>query len=85
MVYLSNVDVGGGTVFPLLELRNSVFAGDALFWKNLYTDGLTDYHTIHGGCPVLIGSKWITNKWIKYYDNFNTHPCKLEELKRFLF
>ena len=85
MVYLSNVDVGGGTVFPLLALRNSVFAGDALFWKNLYTDGRTDYQTIHGGCPVLIGSKWITNKWIKYYDNFDTSPCALEELKRSLF
>ena len=82
MVYLSNVDVGGGTVFPLLELRNSVFAGDALFWNNLYTDGRTDYQTIHGGCPVLIGSKWITNKWIKYYDNFDTNPCALEGLKR---
>ena len=31
---------------------------------NLKTSGLKDPLTAHGGCPVLVGSKWITNKWV---------------------
>ena len=26
--------------------------------------GNLDYHTIHGGCDVLQGEKWIANSWI---------------------
>ena len=25
-----------------------------------------DPFTVHGGCPVLVGSKWITNKWVRW-------------------
>ena len=32
---------------------------------NLHTNGIPDQLTIHGGCPVLVGSKWITNKWVE--------------------
>ena len=38
-----------------MELSNQV---------NLKTSGLKDPLTAHGGCPVLVGSKWITNKWV---------------------
>lgn len=82
MVYLSNVNFGGGTVFPLINSGNNVSKGSALFWKNMYSDGKTDYLSVHGGCPVLLGSKWITNKWIQYYDNFRTNPCGLVKEKR---
>ena len=82
MVYLSNVDFGGGTVFPLINVGNRASAGSALFWKNMYSDGKTDYFSVHGGCPVLVGSKWITNKWIQYYDNFRSSPCELSDKMR---
>ena len=32
---------------------------------------------MHGGCPVLVGSKWITNKWIHSHDQFLKYPCSL--------
>ena len=38
----------------------------------------TDPMTFHGGCPVLVGSKWITNKWIHSYGQMFNFPCKLE-------
>jgi len=82
MVYLSTVEYGGGTVFPLEKIRSSAIAGNAIFWKNMYSDGRTDYFSVHGGCPVLLGSKWIANKWVQYYDNFYTSPCQLEEFER---
>jgi hypothetical protein len=34
----------------------------------LKPNGALDKLAAHGGCPVLVGSKWITNKWIGYFD-----------------
>ena len=31
--------------------------------------------THHGGCPVLVGSKWITNKWVGYKEQWHAWPC----------
>ena len=39
--------------------------GDLAFWFNIDRNLNVDYLTFHGGCPVLVGSKWITNKWIR--------------------
>ncbi len=34
----------------------------------------------HGGCPVLVGSKWILNKWIYSFDQWKTYPCLLDRM-----
>ena len=81
MMYLSTVEAGGGTAFPLLGIKSNSKAGDALFWNNLLSDGKRDFLSVHGGCPIVIGSKWVTNKWILHYDNFRTTPCHLTEYK----
>ena len=84
MGYLSDVELGGGTVFPLLGLRSQAVRGDAIFWLNLHSDGSTDPLTLHGGCPVLVGSKWITNKWIAHHDQgLLSYPCGLRPLERY--
>jgi len=84
MVYLSNVEMGGGTVFPLLGIRSLPVEGDAIFWLNTLSDGSCDLLTKHGGCPVLVGSKWISNKWIGYNDQGLEHnPCGLREKDQF--
>ena len=61
---MSEVESGGATVFPYLKLRISPRKGAAVFWYNLKRSGDVDYKTKHGGCPVLLGSKWVANKWI---------------------
>lgn len=40
-------------------------------------NGNLDLFTHHGGCPVLAGSKWITNKWIHTVAQWNKYPCTL--------
>lgn len=40
--------------------------------------GRTDLKTLHGGCPVLAGSKWITNKWFISYAQMRNYPCPIE-------
>ena len=78
MVYLENVQAGGATAFPNTGLRVAVNKGDAAFWINLRTSGFVDRLTHHGGCPVLVGSKWITNKWVGYLPQFRGWPCSRE-------
>jgi prolyl 4-hydroxylase len=78
MVYMSNVDAGGATVFPALGLTVWPVKGDSLFWYSIDNAGQVDLLTHHGGCPVLKGSKWITNKWIRWYNQFDSNPCGLD-------
>lgn len=78
MAYLSDVQMGGMTSFPRLGLASKASLGDAIFWLNLESNGAIDRLTSHSGCPVIIGSKWITNKWILYHDQFQKYKCSLD-------
>ena len=59
-------------------LQVEAVEGSAILWKNLFLDsGKPDPTTLHAGCPVALGSKWITNKWIQMFDQFKSYPCPL--------
>ena len=58
MVYLSDVEEGGYTVFPRMNLGIKPKKGSAIYWRNLQSDGSKLTDTLHGGCPVLHGEKW---------------------------
>lgn len=75
---LTDVEKGGETVFPYLKLRIPARKGTAAFWYNLRTTGEGDVFTRHAGCPVLLGNKWVANKWIHEHGQEFRRPCKPE-------
>jgi prolyl 4-hydroxylase len=58
---------GGETVFPNLEEKYKLKAGDALFFNTLDNYGLDTSKALHGGEPVKDGEKWICNLWVHKY------------------
>ena len=42
-------------------------------------NGEGDYRTRHAACPVLIGQKWVSNKWFHEYGNEFNRKCSLDE------
>ncbi|XP_032232333.2 prolyl 4-hydroxylase subunit alpha-1 isoform X3 [Nematostella vectensis] len=79
MFYLSEVEAGGSTVFIKTGVKTNPFKGGAVFWYNLKKSGEGDWDSLHAGCPVLIGNKWVANKWLHEHGNEFTRQCGLTE------
>ncbi|KAK2827453.1 hypothetical protein Q7C36_018379 [Tachysurus vachellii] len=73
LVYMSDVEVGGSTVFPDIGAALQPKIGSAVIWLNLLKNGEEDTRTLHAACPVFVGSKWVANKWIR---------CRGQEFRR---
>ncbi|XP_036443399.1 prolyl 4-hydroxylase subunit alpha-2 isoform X1 [Colossoma macropomum] len=78
--YMSDVEAGGATVFPDFGAAIWPRKGTAVFWYNLFRSGEGDYRTRHAACPVLVGSKWVSNKWIHERGQEFRRPCGLTEV-----
>lgn len=65
VIYLSDVEAGGGTVFPTIGLEVLPKKGGAVFFANVDERGAPDRLTLHGGSPVTKGVKFVANKWLR--------------------
>uniref|UniRef100_A0A673M768 Prolyl 4-hydroxylase subunit alpha-1 n=1 Tax=Sinocyclocheilus rhinocerous TaxID=307959 RepID=A0A673M768_9TELE len=79
LIYMSDVAAGGTTVFPEVGATVKPMKGTAIFWYNLFPSGEGDYRTRHAACPVLLGNKWVSNKWIHERGQEFRRPCGLKE------
>ncbi|NWX47374.1 P4HA3 hydroxylase, partial [Steatornis caripensis] len=78
MIYLSAVEAGGSTAFIYANFSVPVVKNAALFWWNLRRNGDGDEDTLHAGCPVLAGDKWVANKWIHEHGQEFRRPCSTD-------
>ncbi len=69
LMYLNEVESGGGTGFPKLKLEVEPIPGRVVLFHNI-KEGTHDRHkkSLHGGLPVVAGEKWACNLW------FRAHP-----------
>ena len=65
VIYLNDVDAGGGTLFPELGLEVSPQKGGAVFFTNVTPEGNPDRLALHGGSPVISGVKFVATKWLR--------------------
>ncbi|XP_017076147.1 prolyl 4-hydroxylase subunit alpha-2 [Drosophila eugracilis] len=75
LFYLSDVTLGGATVFPSLRLSVFPKKGSALLWYNLDHKGDGDVRTLHSACPTVVGSRWVMTKWIREWRQLFKRPC----------
>ena len=83
MLYLSEVQSGGFTIFPKLNLAFKPQPGQLLWWVLRKTDGVPDQRMTHLGCPVMYGDKWILNKWINWGAQMANYKCFLPRGRNF--
>jgi prolyl 4-hydroxylase len=65
MIFLNDVDEGGETDFPLLDIAITPRAGTLLIWNNADETGRPNRLTLHAGNPVRRGTKYIVTKWYR--------------------
>jgi len=62
--YLNDDFTGGKTNFPKLDITVCPRKGSALFFEYNYSK-ITNHLTLHGGMPVVHGTKYIATSWIR--------------------
>lgn len=69
-LYLSDVDEGGETGFPTLNIKVKPKKGSALLWPSTTNDNpeKIDGRTLHQAHPVVKGRKFAANTWIHLYN-----------------
>ena len=65
VMYLNDVEQGGETFFPKLNLSVSPQKGMAVYFEYFYNDQTINEQTLHGGAPVITGEKWVATQWMR--------------------
>ncbi|HWT13328.1 MAG TPA: 2OG-Fe(II) oxygenase [Allosphingosinicella sp.] len=77
MVFLNVPEGGGQTVFENAGLKVVPRRGNLLTWNNLDARGEPNFYSLHQGCPVTAGVKYIITKWYRErawtYSSVNTY------------
>lgn len=69
-MYFSDVEEGGETNFPKLNVKVKPKKGAALLWPSVHSEdpSRVDQRTLHAALPVVKGDKYAANTWIHLRD-----------------
>lgn len=65
IMYLNDVEAGGETRFPEVDIQVAPRKGDAILFYNLLPHGEVDRKSLHASLPVTAGEKWVATKWVR--------------------
>lgn len=65
VMYLNDVEKGGETLFPNLEISVEPKKGTAVYFEYFYTNEELNKLTLHSGNPVEKGEKWVATQWMR--------------------
>jgi prolyl 4-hydroxylase len=65
MIYLNEVEAGGGTRFAIARKIVHPETGKLLAWNNRRPDGRPNPNTLHQGMKVRKGVKYVITKWYR--------------------
>ncbi|MBD8500332.1 2OG-Fe(II) oxygenase [Paenibacillus arenosi] len=65
VMYLNNVEEGGATTFPMLNLSVFPNKGTAVYFEYFYSNQELNESTLHAGTPVVKGEKWVATMWMR--------------------
>jgi prolyl 4-hydroxylase len=69
LMYLNEVEDGGGTIFPKLDIEVEAKPGRIVIFHNIADRDVQDLtrnpRSLHGGSPVWGGEKWACNLWFR--------------------
>ena len=66
MLYLNDVEKGGETQFPNINIKMKPKEGTLIAWNNLNIDGTNNENTLHEALPPESGKKYVITKLKKY-------------------
>lgn len=65
LVTLNDGFSGGATTFTKTGLALKPGPGEAIVFRNVSEEDEPDPLTLHAGCPVTAGTKWLASKWMR--------------------
>lgn len=65
VMYLNDVEEGGETSFPRLNVSVFPNKGMAVYFEYFYSNHELNELTLHAGTPVINGEKWIATMWMR--------------------
>lgn len=67
LIYLNDDFEGGETDFPEIGVKIVPKKGKAILFQNIDAQQDLIPESMHAGCPVRSGTKWIANKWVRIW------------------
>ena len=77
--------MGGGISFVRAGIAVQPIKHSGVYQVTRLGGGAEDVDLQHAICPPVMGRKVVASKWIRYTENFLSHPCPLVQGLKYKF